>query len=237
MHAKRSCLPGAGAGAAGWLGILVATGCSWNSPLMNPAPAASLTAAPPSDRARVVFLHGGANEPHGVGTVRVVDEKGNVLGDSLPDTWFAVDVAPGEHRFFGWQTYWNGRYPTVPDGCSCFLHECWWVAAARAELVAGRTYYLWVQTTKTYGANGEASSFDEQIDFVRVSPKIEEWPRTRREGLRPVARNATSATEIDGHVAKPDAYRATFVCIGEARIRRGTYWDAELSDLHPTDGS
>jgi hypothetical protein len=211
------------------LAVFTAAGCSWMSPLMKPAPAACLSTLPAPDKARVVFAHGGANELHGVGTVRIVDEAGSVLGDSLPYSWFAVDLPPGRHSFFGWQTSANGRFPQ-PNGCACFLHECWWVAAMRADLAAGRTYYVWVQQTKAFGAPGDISSWDQQIDFVRVSPQLDTWPRERRDEIRPMVRDERDAE-------RPEVYRDSFVCVGQARVRRGTYWDADLSTLQPEDGS
>ena len=199
---------------------------------MRPAPTASLTEAPAPGLARVVFLHGSASDEHGVGTVRVVDEAGRFLGDSVPDSWFSADVQPGAHAFFGWLTFASGELP-APRGCACVLHECWWVAAARAELEAGRTYYIWVQTTVRYGSNGEESAWDDQLDFVRVSPRVDEWPRATRDALQALepARAAGSA------VSAPDVYRDSFVCVGKARMSRGTYWDAKRSTLRPQDGS
>ena len=134
---------------------------------MRPAPGAALSTRPPPDRARVVFVHGRRDSAHGAGLVRIVDETGSTLGDSLPDSFFSVDLSPGKHDFFGWETYANGKYP-LGAGCGCSRGQCRWVAAMRAELAPGRTYYVGVERKKS-GVD-PSLSFDEELDLERLSP-------------------------------------------------------------------
>jgi hypothetical protein len=178
-----------------------------------------------------VFVHGRSDGAHGAGSVRIVDETGSTLGDSLPDSFFSVDLSPGKHDFFGWETYANGKYP-LAVGCGCSRDQCRWVAAMRAELAPGRTYYVWVERKKS-GVD-PSLPFDEEIDLERISPHLDQWPPPLTQTLRPMERALPAEDDPPG---RTEAYRQSFVCEGQARVRRGTYWDPANSTLHPEDGT
>jgi hypothetical protein len=113
---------------------------------MHVAQTASLHAAPPASAARVVFLREssradsrGIDEPRGMAAyptpVHVIDERGGLLGDLAPGTWFATVLPAGEHLLVA---YHDG---TVGD------HE---TSVLRATLAPGRSYY--VALTRTHGS-------------------------------------------------------------------------------------
>lgn len=80
----------------------------------------------PSDRALVVFIRPSGAEAVAGG--HIIDAEGRFLGDAVAESHFAVPVEPGEHMFV---VYWQ----TV---------DC-----VRAELAAGRTYFVEVFVTST----------------------------------------------------------------------------------------
>jgi hypothetical protein len=201
----------------------------WRSPLMANASGTSTKAPVPADRARVVFLQVSSRDYPNKGLVRIADEHGHVLGDSLPSASFSADVAPGAHEFFGWETM---RETSGMADCSCFLHQCYYVAAMRANLLAGRTYY--VQVGIRDDSSGEFIA-TEHVDFQRVSSDLDSWPRSFGKHLQPITTKSEAAEEFSQ--ARAGAYASSFVCVGRARMREERYWDPIASTLLPDDGS
>ncbi len=214
------------------VGLSAIAGCSffeWRSPVMAPDPHAQIEAAAPSDLARVVFLQSSADDYPNRAIVRVADEGGRVLGDSLPSTWFAVVLPAGDHELFGWET--NREIAGTPSSCECLLDHCYFVAAMRAHLLPGRTYYVRIGVEEHSTAGILA---DETVDFARLSPHLETWPSNVRERLRPLATSTVQAEAITRRAAT--SYETSFLCIGRARMRDASQWDASKSVLHPGDG-
>jgi hypothetical protein len=84
----------------------------------------NLAMVPPPDRALVVFVR-----PSWLGSalsLSIVDEQGHFVGDSLAESHFAVTTAPGRHHFI----LWSGNTDVV-----------------EADLLPGRTYYVYVDLT------------------------------------------------------------------------------------------
>jgi hypothetical protein len=214
---------------------LSATACSgfaWRSPLMTTAPSASLTSAVPADRARVVFVQVAAGRYPTRSMVRIADEQGSVLGDSLPTTWFAVDVAPGKHEFFGWQL---SRQSPGERTCACFMHKCDFVGAMRADLLPGRVYYVRVAVRQDVAPCGDyLCPLPETADLQRLSPEIAAWPPALLDRLQPMV---ALSPRVDGiNESRGDNFASTFLCVGHARMQEGRYWDATTSTLAPQDG-
>jgi hypothetical protein len=109
---------------------------------MIPAQTAPIAASPTD--ATVIFIHGLAPLPATCPSgsvcalvtpkhhnrepwVRIVTESGRFLGDSAPDSHFAVTMPPGQHLLVAW--------PLSGDA----------LTAVRATLVAGRIYYVEVR--------------------------------------------------------------------------------------------
>ena len=184
------------------LALLAGTGCSASSDFMRPAAPGVGAAAP--EQAQVVFIR-----PSGFASAiktTILGSHGEFLGDSLPESYFAVSMPPGEHVFIAWAEN---------------------TAALRANLEAGKTYY------------------------VEVSPKMGAW--SARMHLLAIKPGAPSWAELDRWLAstsrlEPDqgagqAYLAERQDDVKERLRRAQealteYEPNELAErtLAPGDG-
>jgi hypothetical protein len=88
--------------------------------------ASSPTAEAAADAATVVFVR--PSVLGGAARVTLIDGKGRFLGDTLPGTYFAVKMPPGDHVFVSWGEN---------------------ASAVKATVVAGKTYYV-----EAYGPGG-----------------------------------------------------------------------------------
>ena len=112
--------------------VLIATalgGCNTGtSPYMTPAsPSPAAEAA--ADTATVVFVR--PSQFGGADRVTIMDGKGRFMGDTLPGTYFAVKMPPGEHVFVSWGEN---------------------TSAVKATVAAGKTYYV-----EAYGPGGSGT--------------------------------------------------------------------------------
>jgi len=218
---------------SGWIfAALVAislAGCAAPALMVPMVSSTSLTAPVPPDIARIVFIQRGFDGWYN-DHASIVDETGRLLGESSPDTWFSVDLPPGEHEFFGWQSDWPGVIPFV-RGCICFGNHCTEIAAMRAKLKAGPTYYV---TLRGVGDAGETWVGGHPFDFVRTAPDVEEWPRSVTSRLRPMATLPGEATALTA--ASGADYLRSIVCMGEKRMADASGWVADVSDLLEDDG-
>lgn len=102
------------------LGIsLGALGCQAHSPHMAAGPRNTIEAS--HDQATVVFIRP-KYQPSSV-KVTIIDEKGRYLGESLPESYFAVKMPPGDHVIIGYTDTTH---------------------ALKASLAAGKIYYVHV---------------------------------------------------------------------------------------------
>ncbi len=210
---------------------LVTAACSifeWRSPIMTATSRASVEAPVPADRARVVFVQEAGGEYSSKGLVRIVDEHGDILGDSLPTTWFSADISPGAHEFFGWETM---RESLGLADCGCFLHQCYYVAAMRANLLGGRTYYVRVRIQER--SSGEIAA-NEYLDFQRLSSQRASEEPSLIGHLRRMATNSAVAKSLSD--AHGQAYATSLLCVGRTRMQEALYWDATTSTLLTDDG-
>ena len=125
-----------------------------------------LPVTPPTTGARVVFfriseqhnLQLPSRHRHDPTPVHVVDENAELLGDLEPDSWFAIDLAPGDHQFFAWHDQ------TVN------AHE---VSALRATLLAKHVYYVVLMRSAKDGFFSRAP-----LELSRSAPPLDEteWP-------------------------------------------------------------
>jgi hypothetical protein len=76
----------------------------------------------------------------------VLDHTGRFLGDSEPATWFAVELPAGNYEFYA-------RAQNV--------------AAVRASLAAGLTYY--VEVASRFGV------FKPRVQLLPITPRFESW--------------------------------------------------------------
>lgn len=126
---------------------LSSTGCTASSEYMREAHAPQLM-GPVGNAATVVFIR-----PSGYAKamkMTVLDGRGRFLGDSLPETWFAVKMPPGEHVFVGWAEN---------------------TSALRAQLLPGRTYY--VEVAPKMGA------WSARVHLLAITPRAESWGELR----------------------------------------------------------
>ncbi len=131
-----------------FLVTVAAVGCTGTSPYMTPGDRAAITAA--AESATVVFVrpsqHGGADR------VTLLDGKGRFLGDTLPQTHFAVTMPAGEHTFISWGEN---------------------TSAIKATLAGGKVYYV-----EAYGPTGPGTPRLELRAVTLHSPsygKTDEW--------------------------------------------------------------
>jgi hypothetical protein len=80
----------------------------------------------------------------------ILDGRGRFLGDSLPETYFAVRVPPGEHIFIAWAEN---------------------TAALRASLAPGRTYYIEVAP--------KMGALSARMHLLAITPRAESWGELR----------------------------------------------------------
>jgi len=76
----------------------------------------------------------------------IFDHSGQFLGDSLPVSWFAAELAPGEYAFFA-------------EGEN--------TAAARAALAADRTYFIEVSPKTGW--------FRRRVHLLPITPRVATW--------------------------------------------------------------
>ena len=122
---------------------LLSTGCTATSDYMYEANAPQALMATPAD-AVVVFVRP-SGFARAMGTT-ILDGRGRFLGDSLPETYFAVHMPPGEHVFIAWAEN---------------------TAALRASLLPGRTYY--VEVAPKMGA------LSARMHLLAITPRAESW--------------------------------------------------------------
>src|SRR5262249_18473662 len=79
-----------------------------------------------------------------------LDERGRFLGDSLPESYFAVRVPAGEHVFVAWAEN---------------------TAALRASLAPGRTYYVEVAS--------KPGAWSARAHLLAITPRSETWKDVR----------------------------------------------------------
>jgi hypothetical protein len=130
---------------------LALLGCAARSDLMRPTPRPQAWSAP-TDAAVVVFIR--PTSFSAAIKTTLLDEQGNFVGDSLPTSYFAVNVTPGEHVFIAWAQN---------------------TAVLQANLAAGRTYFVEVALTTGLWAP--------RVDLLPLTPRSEGWSR-RGEWLR-----------------------------------------------------
>jgi hypothetical protein len=198
-------------------------------PLMAPASFGSLDAPAPTGEARVVFVQGlfdGWYNDH----ASIVDENGRLLGESWPDSWFSVDLPAGEHEFFGWKSDWAGFIPFA-HACTCVATRCTEIAAMHATLVAGKTYYVFLRGV---GAGGKGWAGGNAFDFLRTSPRLDQWSPDLRGRLQHIATDPKRAASLTATAG--GGYVDTIVCMGRKRMRDPEAWSASKSDLRPGDG-
>lgn len=129
------------------LAVALATGvagCAAQSKYMQETAAGPIVAQP--DAATVVFVR-----PSGfAGGLRatILDEKGRFLGDSLPESYFAVNVTPGEHVFISWAEN---------------------TGALRANVAAGKIYF--VEVSPKMGA------LSARVHLLGITPRAKSWAK------------------------------------------------------------
>jgi hypothetical protein len=127
--------------------LLFSAGCTASSDYMREAHAPQALRATP-DSAVVVFVR-----PSGFARgmrSTILDGRGRFLGDSLPETYFAVRVPPGEHIFIAWAEN---------------------TAALRASLAPGRTYYIEVAP--------KMGALSARMHLLAITPRAESWGELR----------------------------------------------------------
>jgi len=122
-------------------------GCGVSSSYMHAqTPAQPIAAAP--DKATVVFLR-----PSGYGgrsKTTILDAHGQFLGEDWGATYFAAQVAPGEHVFLSWAEN---------------------TAALRASLAPGKTYYIEVAPKMGF--------LSARVHLLAVTPRTPNWSKLR----------------------------------------------------------
>jgi|GEM_PF-1231608 len=127
---------------------LSTAGCSASSKYMIKAPRSSIARSP--DAATVVFIRPSSYAASMRTTI--LDANGRFLGDSLPSSYFAVKVPPGEHVFVAWAEN---------------------TAALRATVEANKIYF--VEVSSKMGA------WTARMHLLAIGPnspnwkKIDEW--------------------------------------------------------------
>jgi hypothetical protein len=127
--------------------LVTLVGCASSSPYMTRSSADELLAASPG-AATVVFLR--PSSLASAITTTVLDTQGRFLGEVVQKSYFAVKVPAGEHVFLSWAEN---------------------TAALRANVTAGKTYY--VRVAPRLGA------WSARMQLLAVKRASEDWPKLR----------------------------------------------------------
>lgn len=155
-----------------------------------------------SGSARVVFVGrcGGSR-------MTVVDETSRFLGQCAGDTWWAVDVAPGEHDFVIWSEN---------------------VELVHASLAPDRTYYVIIQQRMgAWRARVEAEAF---------TSRHAEWSHLS-EWTREDARREADLSGGDAEIHREAGAADRKVAEGRAQWAEWTEEDRARRTLHAEDGA
>jgi hypothetical protein len=130
------------------LASAILVGCTATSDYMMEAHAPDAL-KPTAEAATVVFVRP-SSYARGMRST-ILDGHGRFLGDSLPESYFAVKVPPGEHLFIAWAEN---------------------TAALRATLAPGKTYYIEVAP--------KLGAFSARMQLLAVTPRSENWKEVRQ---------------------------------------------------------
>jgi hypothetical protein len=123
---------------------LALAGCASSEYMHEVPPGRAIAAAP--DRATVVFVR-----PSGFGfaiKTTILDEHGGFVGESLPQSQFAVSLPPGKHLFIAWAEN---------------------TGALQADLAPGKTYY--VEVSPKMGA------LSARVHLLAIAPRTKSWEK------------------------------------------------------------
>lgn len=126
------------------LALASLTGCVATSDFMYPAKSPEIAKRP--DAATVIFVRPSAFAAAIKTTI--FDGHGRFLGESLPSSYFAVNVPPGDHVFVAWAEN---------------------TAALRATLAPGRKYYIEVAT--------KLGALSARCHLLALTPRSESWAK------------------------------------------------------------
>jgi hypothetical protein len=121
-------------------------GCSASSHYMHEVKTPMPQARP--DAATVIFVRPSSSTS--ALTTTIFDERGRFFGDSLPESYFAVSVEPGEHIFISWAEN---------------------TGALRASLAAGRLYFVEVAP--------KPGVLSTRVHLLAITPRSESWSKLR----------------------------------------------------------
>jgi len=186
--------------AACFLVAAVLTGCGASSQFMKPA--RSVAKAPPADKALVHFLR--PSNYAKANLISLFDGEKAFLGDALPKTYWVKAVEPGEH--------W-------------FLAHAENVSAVKAELEAGKSYYLVVRPYM--------GVWDVRANLTALTPESEDW------GKRQAWLDSSTPHTVDAVAgqAEMDAEEiAEKLAEGQAAWKELNEADRTKHSLRPADG-
>jgi hypothetical protein len=126
--------------------LFAVTGCSASSQYMHEVKTPMPQARP--DAATVIFMR--PSSYASALTTTIFDERGRFYGDSLPESYFAVSVEPGEHIFISWAEN---------------------TGALRASLAAGRIYFVEVAP--------KVGVLSARVHLLAITPQRESWGKLR----------------------------------------------------------
>jgi hypothetical protein len=180
--------------------VLASAACGVKSPYMKPN--ASPVGAAPSDSAQIVFVR-----PLGGPLVSILDSQGHYVGDSLPESHFAVTVPPGEHTFVAWS---EGTH------------------AMKANVAAGKTYY--VEVLAVPGVWGARFHLKAIKSSLKSWPKLEDW--MKKTMPHEVMQADGQAKVVDAKKAKADETIAKGLQVFSKYDQK----EADERTLAPSDG-
>jgi len=122
--------------------ISLVSGCTGTSPYMTPASRGGIEAA--QDSATVVFVRSSAYG--GADRIVIMDGKGRFLGETMPKTYFATKMPPGEHVFLSWGET---------------------ISSVKATVAPGKVYYV-----EAYGPTGAGTP---RLELRAVTVKSSQW--------------------------------------------------------------
>ena len=190
------------------LGVVVASlaaGCAATSPYLVSRKDLQIGAAP-VDKAQVVFVRP-TSFAKGI-SVTILDADGSYLGDSTPWSAYAVAIKPGPHTFIAWG---EGTH------------------AMKADLAAGKTYYvevspvigMWSARFHLKAIKQSRPNWAELSDWLKKATPHEAHLEEGQRGIVDARKN-----DADSTIKK-----------GVARLAEYTPEELEVRTLAPSDGS
>jgi hypothetical protein len=143
-----------------------------------------------NDAATIIFIR---PSTWGASRTTIVDTKGRFLGDSLPGSFFAVSVPPGEHVFFSWAENTGPLKATVEAGKVYFVE-----VAPKMGMLSPRVHLLAVTPRQPTWSDID-KWLRESTPYAPDEPQGQAYLRERQEDVQErISRAVDAMAKLEG---------------------------------------